>query len=527
MVGNSLGLNYEIPQVQGGGLLQPSQAEIAAQQPFQQANNVPMLPDINQDMAYKEGINDHLFNSYATLKRFAEDMNAKGIDVTKPDYSMPGGGDLYKTYKKLEADIYMTVDDLKRESDYEKQLAPQLAAGKVGYVEGFNPQTQFASQMNPQDVYFNKQLLPEVEFVNKQLIDNYYTQGDVNRANALGQAKIQELSARMNQATPAEKAQLQFNIDAIGQAMRQTGLSQLTPRPASAGDNKKVAAVDLYKRVTNTIKNAWEPSAFTASVDKDFNPVLVNQELSGTSLGSKPFVVRKQKKEYPLTVESIIAKDGKTYVRYVQPEEAKKDNYTIPDEDITGTKGDLFIKRIIENNKGLGLTTADLVTALKEVDLYGSTGSKDEKVVNTELVRDTKGLKKIVQAERQNLKDRLDNMQPNSSLTPTLPSGDTLEIKRDTGLLTFGKKFVVLLNGDQVESGLSTEGVEKYLRDVGYFDKFLEGQSITEAPQNTTKASAYKTKSGIVVDYNKVQEVASKQGLTAEQYIAKHGLIAQ
>jgi hypothetical protein len=359
-------------------------------------------------------------------------------------------------------------------------------ADKVGYVEGFDPRTQFASQMNPQEVYFNKQLLPEVEFVNKQLIDNYYTQGDVNRANALGQAKIQELTTRMSQAaTPAQKAQIQFNIDAIGDAMRQTGLSQLKPKTPTAGDNKKVAAVDLYKRVTNTIKNAWEPSAFTALVDKDFNPSLVNSELSGTSLGSKPFVVKNQKKEYPLTVESIIAKDGKTYVRYVQPEEAKKDKYTIQDEDITGTKGDLFIKRIIENNKGLGLTTADLVTALKEVDLYGNTGSKDEKVVNTDLVRDTKGLKKVVQAERQNLKDRLDSMQPNSSLAPILPSGDTLEIKRDTGLLTFGKKFVVLLNGKPVSSGLTPDKVEGVLRDMGYFDQFVS-DTVPTQPITTT-----------------------------------------
>jgi len=125
-LGQSIGLNYNIPQVQGGGFIQPGQAEMEATQAFAPANAQPMLPDLNQDMAYKEKINDHLFNSYATLKRFTEDMNSKGIDVTKPDYSQPGGGELFKTYKKMEADIYMTAEDLKRESDFEKQYQKYL-----------------------------------------------------------------------------------------------------------------------------------------------------------------------------------------------------------------------------------------------------------------------------------------------------------------------------------------------------------------------------------------------------------------
>lgn len=528
MVGNSLGLNYEIPQVQGGGLLQPSQAEIAAQQPFQQANNVPMLPDINQDMAYKEGINDHLFNSYATLKRFAEDMNAKGIDVTKPDYSMPGGGDLYKTYKKLEADIYMTVDDLKRESDYEKEYRPKMFEDKIGMVQGVDPNTQFLSQMNPQDVFYNKNLFPEVEFANKQLAESLYTPQDVKRFNETylygPNSTMSKLKASLDNPniTPAQKAQIQFNIDALGKAAQQTKL--YSPDTAD-GKNKRVddSVVEEFTRFTNAL---YGTSGTNEKKLIDGKPISINKDLSNRVLGQTQVTVQGKPKSVPLTVKyTRTDPDGKRYIEYVQPEGIDE---PIPDEEITGVKADALFARAIENNKRYGVNSTDFYRILRERGLSELSGeSRDEALLAGVPQQPLSAEAEAIAAEEAKLNELFQSkggkyIFDTTPLYTTLTTfGDGIELKKGVG------GFYLQKDGKDIATKLNKKDIIPELRKQGYFDKFLKGQSLTEAPQNTTKASAYKTKSGIVVDYNKVQEVASKQGLTAEQYIAKHGLIAQ
>lgn len=518
MVGNSLGLNYEIPQVQGGGLLQPSQAEIAAQQPFQQANNTPMLPDINQDMAYKEGINDHLFNSYATLKRFAEDMNAKGIDVTKPDYSMPGGGDLYKTYKKLEADIYMTVDDLKRESDYEKQLAPQLMADKVGYVEGFDPRTQFASQMSPQEVYFNKQLLPEVEFANKQLGESLYTPQDVKRFNETylygPNSTMSKLKASLDNPniTPAQKAQIQFNIDALGKAAQQTGLSQLDGSGRGSGASK-YPEVGILQDVVNLSQGRWKQGTYSNDTDQEGNVVQVNRKRSGERYGEFSYSTGRGNKVQQKTANRIIDRwvkypDGRVMIEFKPTE----DGTPVPPEDVTGMAGDAVASTLIDSNPKYG-SVSKMYTGAREMGYISDTGDVDNTKLldfNTE-TEDLTSAQEQVSTEKRNILTRINQEQYPIELTT--PTGKNIVIKSTM----FGN--YIEIDGKEVAKRLDGEGVIKQLAKEGYFKEIA-------SPLSSSSTKTYK-KGDKTFTIEDLQQRAKAANRSLEDYIKAAGITQQ
>lgn len=427
------------------------------------------LPALNDAYANVQGVTDEFINTVGQIKAYAHDMaKTYGIDVTKPDYSQPGGGQPYRTFQELTAKSIMTGNDLK-ESMRRNTLdeAAQRAGTFIGSPE-FDPTEQMSSQIDISQRGTPTALLPEVKQASDALMRVYDSKSAAERATLAFKKPLVDKLQALIQADPQNAAFYQRQIDALPDAIYQPHI--FVPSSGDAGrTEKRQAIVDLYKRTTNLIKGAWEEGSYETTLDENFNPIFKNTELSGMSLGSKDFVVKKQKKTYPLILESITSKDGKMYMNFVQPEEAQKDNFEIPSEEITGTKGDLFLKRAIEKGKGLGVNTTELVTALKEAGLYTETGSKDDEVVRKDLI--------LKAPPKENIKKAVDSLKTIMSLSKggevlntTLPNGQQIQVTKKSNLL--GTKFEITIDGTSSTGNM--DDAIRLLREFGYFNQYLQ-----------------------------------------------------
>lgn len=478
-VGDVGGLNYRIPQ--GRYINQqaiPVQAQPAAEPELG-------LPNLNDNYANVRGISDEFYNTVGQIKSYAHDLAKNyGIDVTKPDYSQAGGGQPFRTFQELTAKATMLGNDLKESMRRNTLDEAAIRAGTFLQNPDFDPTTQMSSQVDAQQRGTSTDLLPEVKVAANALSRVYDTQSGAARATASFKQPLVQKLQQLISTDPENAAFYQRQINALPDAIYEPPI--FAPRAGEEGKTqKRQAIVDLYKRTTNLIKGAWDEGTFDTTLDENFKPIFKNTELSGMSLGNKDFVVKKQKKTYPLTVDSIISKDGKMFLRFVQPEEARNDNFSIPDEEITGTKGDLFLKRVIEKGKGLGVNTTELVTALKEADLYSETGSKDDKVVRKDLIKgsntfDTSRLDKAVDAVKKSMKET----KRGPVYRGTLPSGQQIEVIKNNPLIG-SVNYTVSIDGDG-ETYSEKDALSK-MREYGVFNEFLMmNQPNQSAPSGST-----------------------------------------
>lgn len=424
------------------------------------------LPALTDNYANVQGITDEFIDTVGQLKTYAHDMaKTYGIDVTRPDIGRPGGGQPYRTFQELSAKAIMTGGDLKRRAKENEAINKGVLEGTV---IGQGDYEQAPLETSIQDRAVSVKLLPEVEAAARTLMKGFDTPGAATRADAAFRQPLVDKLTALIQNDPQNAVFYQRQIDALPHAVYEPPV--FAPSTTAAGKaQKEEAIVDLYKRTTNLIKGAFEEGNYETELDENFNPVFVNRELSGTPLGEKSFVVKNQNKKYQLIADGIEIRDGKVFLTFQQPEEAKKDKFVIPAEDITGTRGDLFLKRMIQYNKGIGVNTTELVTALKNAKLYAETGSKDDEVVRKDLVRtsaDASDVKKAV----QDLKTIMSLSKGGEILNTTLPNGQQVKVSKRSNIL--GTKYDISIDGTTGTGDL--DFITDQLREAGYFNQYIK-----------------------------------------------------
>jgi len=482
-IGNVQGLDYALPQQRYLG----QQAAGAA--PAGVAPQIG-LPDLNDDYANVQGITDEFINTVGQLKSYTHDMAKKyKIDVTEPDYAQPGGGQPYRTFQELSAKAILTGKDLKKRMTDNQQIQKGVLDGTV-LAQGDYENAPLDASIQERAV--STTLLPEVRQASEALLRSYDTRAGAQRANQTYKAPlVNKLTAAM-EADPANAAFYQRQIDALPDATYEP--VQFNPNTGGGAGKaeKKQSIIDLYRRTTNLIKGAFDADTYDTTIDENFEPVSTNTELSGTPLGKKAFVVKKQKKEYPLVIDAIVRRGDKMYIKYQQPEEAISDKFKIEDEEITGTKGDLFLKRLIQHNKGIGINTTELVTALREAGLYEGTGSKDDMVVEKDKIRSFGDSKKKIAEARAALKSDLKALPFNEDKAVEIitPNGQNVQVYKTSGRFNWNTpKYTVYVDGEETTDELTDVETENWLREnTDYFNSMVNESRIPSADPAPTKA---------------------------------------
>ncbi len=513
--GDSAGFNFQLPGTQGysqgQGYLGVSQAE----QEAQQANLAPatgqaVLPNIQQDIAQIEGITNEYYDSYGKLKSFVEDMNKKGVDVTKPDYSQPGGGVLFQTYKKLEAGIMNTANTLKNELAYRNKMAPLEAQGQIRRLDGIDPRTQ---TLSTQESYYSTDLFDEVKNFNDRM-KNLYTRQDVDQFNIERDRLKTQLTGQLsnpNLSAP-QKAQIENNIRALSMPVQTVNPYTLRPPTAAAQgvQDAKDAAFTYYTKLANVLQGV---GSYQPMIDKDNKIVQMDNSFANIPIGDSPEInVKGNKVVYPKIIEGIVKKGDKTYIRYMQPDKLKANGKItdaeydprlkdlLPDEPITSAAK--LLERIVKENKtALGFDTADVLAILKEKGyILGSGESDDVKAVTTEnkpnVVKpiDENALVTSIAAFKKDLASNTSN-EPFSEYV----NGQSIKVRKNKPFFGEGTPFIggkatysILIDGFPLEGGtdLTLDQVPEVLRTkTAYFDNLLKlntapSSQPTQAPVN-------------------------------------------
>lgn len=279
MIAQAGGLTYSLPQRQ----FAQQQAQPALPE-AQQQEGTPFDIPMGEDLAYVENLTNNYYTSYGRLKDFTETMwKDYGVDVTKPDFTQPGGGLMHDTFLRMDADLRMAANDLAQQKKRTEEMAKLEAQGKV--VRGMLPtgevydptrmlERQFVdAQGRPVSAYVSTDLedrtLKAIERANQE----YYTTGDAAAANAAIQP-IRNEYTRLIKENPYQAEYYQKQLNAIMDAQRKFSAGMLTAESKAkfATQGEQVKYLTMARKIANDWKGNW-----TQGVTYEYDPILKEQ----------------------------------------------------------------------------------------------------------------------------------------------------------------------------------------------------------------------------------------------------------
>ncbi len=248
-LGDAIGLDYKIPQAFIGQQAQIQQAPQMAE------DNTPDTDPKHPYLAHVEGLTDKYYETAGLLKSFVHDQAKKGVDVTQPDYSQPGGGELFKTYHKLDAVLQHTANDLANSNDIDKTMRQLYAENKITYNPGFDPTKQMSAETDPREMFTPTGLAPATQNAANDLAQTYYTQRDANTKNQAVRNPLIDFYEKRAKEDPKNARYYEQQIAAIHPATAQTAYQQLIPHNGRGGAKTQdyVDRATLIKQVKSGI----------------------------------------------------------------------------------------------------------------------------------------------------------------------------------------------------------------------------------------------------------------------------------
>jgi hypothetical protein len=471
----SLAESFELPENRYlAGNNQPAPAP-------QQGGYQPTLPLQGQPQALAdvEGLTSQYYDVYGKLQSLAQGMQKDyGLDVTKPDFTQPGGGLPFQTYQKLSGMMMTVSNKLGNRLKEQQQVAPYKYTGQT---------TGSGEQGDP---YVSTHLVPELMQAQKRAEDTFYTKGDAKQAYEANIKPIEEELA-LKAASGDPFWVRQYEIAKRLKTTYQTHPSyfknefddQKAKLKAAAGATREIG---IARKLTAEKNGFWEPGSYEV------------RHGGGRTYAYKPAEQGLKGGVYQYTddngnlkqISKIVdgwerGSDGKTYMIF-KPE---SEEVALPETErklrVDNMTGDQLTAVLQQYNPKLGATN----TLYQAMDILGHAtdtgGLNEQSLFDASSGEGTfKGLEgkrgtldtdlKAKQEVNTQLNQLLDKAYEGTSWLPNwlggrgeakvkLPDGTELTIKPHK---TLGKFFIV---GDKDHEEMKKDDVIKYLEEQGYF----------------------------------------------------------
>jgi len=303
MIAQVGGLNYRFPDRQRVGEQQVAagQAQMAPQQggsPFD-------IPLAESGVPTIENYTRNYYDSYSKLKDFTETMwKDYGVDVTKPDFSQPGGGLLHEAFQKMDADLRIAANDLAESKTILAEQRKAYLEGKAIEAQGYDPYAQIAREVPQGQRMVPLGLAEDVQQAVQGVSNRVYnTPQEAERAYATLQP-LRNKYAKLIKDDPENTAFYQRQID----AMRRPTYSAPNIKPPSGIGEKEQQYLTMARKIANSMAGNWTPDDTEYDLETKQNISILNAE-SGLSMG--PTTVKNQKGE-DVKVDKIIKRYIKT-----------------------------------------------------------------------------------------------------------------------------------------------------------------------------------------------------------------------
>ncbi len=468
--GDASALNFQIPQAFiGGQEVQQPPSSIEPQNPLQ--NPAQLL-------AHREGLTRQYYDLNGKLDAYVTSMaKDNGIDVTKPDFTQPGGGEAFNTFQQLSSALLYTANDLQRSAKIDDAILQNAAQGNIRMQAGYDPKTQLSSQMSPEEMFYSTKLDEPVRQINDFLNKDFYTSADAAAANQQGD-KLKMYYDNLIKSNPQNAPYYQSQKAAIGTATKKTPYSafQQNGRGGQGGN----AGIAVLQKITNLSKGVWTPGTYKP-VTKAGKTYIENSEMVGDSMGQyitykdgqpvyKPKIVKRWLKD-PNT--------GDVFIEFQDP--------SIPMEKASNQPGSSVTATFMSNNAKYG-DSAKMLDKADQLGILDDTGSSvdemlmpgDYKQIQEGIRNSAKDQATAVDSEVTKVKSLLAKPEhhwykPNTVVPFTLPDGKgTIKIEK-TGDSEFEiSNYKDFLGGKKSDyEGLTEEAVINILSELGYFDQFV------------------------------------------------------
>ncbi len=246
----SLAESFELPDDRylgdNGPSAQPSQG---GYQP-----NLPLQAPA-QNLADVEGQTSAYYDTWGKLQSYAQGMQKEyGLDVTKPDFTQPGGGLPFQTYQKLSGSLMTVANRLGNRLKEQQAAAPYKHTGQV------------TGEGTKEDPYISTHLVPELEAAQKKAQDDFYTSGDARRAYDANIKPIEEeLAAKASSGDPFWQRQyevakkLRTTFQTHPSYFRNEFDEQKRKLKAAAGATREIG---VAKKLTAEAQGFWHPGSY-------------------------------------------------------------------------------------------------------------------------------------------------------------------------------------------------------------------------------------------------------------------------
>lgn len=341
MIAEAGGLTYRLPQRQQFAQ-QPQQPMEQVPQQQRSPFDIPM----GEDVAYVENLTNNYYNAYGRLKDFTETMwKDYGVDVTKPDFSQPGGGLMHEAFQKMDADLRMTANDLAQERKIREEQRKAVLEGRAVYAPGYREEAQLARTLQPQERVIPTNLLPDVDEAIKGVSNRVYnTPQEAQRAFATLQPLITKYQ-NLVQSDPANAQFYQRQIDALRQPTYSLpDVSFREGAKAAASAQEQSNYLTMARKIANDWKGNW-----TEGITYQYDPVLKEQVTvvvpeTGLMLGKS--TVDGKNEVDKIVKRYIKGSDGAVYAEF--------DNPKIPRERLDNKTADEAVTTVISRNPKFG-----------------------------------------------------------------------------------------------------------------------------------------------------------------------------
>lgn len=385
MIAQAGGLTYNLPQRQ----FAQQQAQPVMQQEAQPQGGSPFDIPMGDDLAFVENLTNNYYTSYGRLKDFTETMwKDYGVDVTKPDFTQPGGGLMHDTFLRMDADLRMAANDLAQEKKIREEQRRAVLEGRAVYAPGYQEEAQLARTLAPMQRVIPTNLLPDVEEAVRGVSNKQYnTPQEAQRAFATLKPLIDKYTALV-QTDPTNAPFYQRQIDALRQptyslpdfAFRQTARQLATSQEQSN-------YLTMAKKIANDWKGNW-----TEGVTYEYDPILKEQVAvvvpeTGLMLGKA--TVDGKKEVDKIVKRYVKGSDGAVYAEF--------DNPKIPRERLDTKTTDEAVTTVISRNPKFGGEKA--INFLNQ--FRGTAGTYDI----TDLYERPEEYQQIVQQAQETTKD--------------------------------------------------------------------------------------------------------------------------
>lgn len=475
--------------------------------------SLPGVGGPQDQYANVQGTTDEFYNTVGQLKSYASDMwKTYGIDVTKPDFSQPGGGQPFRTFQELSAKSVMTATDLKERMKQNQMIDQAALEGKAREVEG----SRGAPLGTPiQDRAFALNLDPDITEIATRLRENVYSPTDAANLNrVLYQPKVKELEAAIKTAEDAgdfaEVGRLNMNLSALRKSVPQTHSSYFDADAAKDRDagKKKNYEAEALKEISNIALGRWSEGQFQEDVDDDGNVILINRTKEGQNYGFEPYESGKNSKTQVKYASRKIdhfekKANGEVWV-YFKPSQEEDAKIEPKPERIDNQNPGGIVSTFFQSNPHLGNYATALGQA-RDMEWTDASGYVSPTSLPHESSPDTSKLterseqvKTATSEAMRGLRQAIDEWTKGDMEKPIELNIGGKKVTIQEG--TFTKRYITE-DGKEVASNLTNDEVEKYITDN--YKKQLSSDVLKAMKSGGSKApsEAEKKAEGLINKY--------------------------